>query len=1005
MSDKNSLIKHEKDKENINEEKNNLFKKIVSIEDSSNKNYSDKKSFINENEDILFSPSPRNIKKDILLFKEEILKDMKIFQSKMIEKAKTDEKDVSDKIEKFSIKIDKLNEKIIELSNLISTDKSIREKVDSFMDFKIKTQETLMTDGIKLDNMDKYYHDNIHRIDNILKDTVLYPRLIGNVSKFKSFHSFMDYIVNELSKGINLREKYNIDLNNFKTKLDNAIHNLTVKIENAVKSSNTYSDNCIIKFEDKINSSFKLYDEKLIKNRIENSNYAQEMGKAIEDLMNQVNNVNILKNELFHKFEEQINLIKKDNNKVVKCFNGYKEQFDIIKKKFIELAHFIRYIRFAKKIEEGLNNRDFISSAKKINEFKKPKLLFDTDKDEISEKYKIEKRISAMDLININDILKKQNNTINSIEINNHYSDKKVNKSIKKEEDVQEKLINSYKRINLKNKDDKNDNKEYEIKKIIPKYNNNNNLEENFEEKNHKKHRHHHHIHFRHHHHHNHKKNIENYENKEIKKNENDSLNIREGNFIQRRKNKLETISIENNKFKLAKLFEFNNNDNNKEINKIKNEQDFQKRTTKRIKTQKIDYNAEMFNRLKKLEKILINESSNSESNSIYSNLSRSKTSSISSCSSCSCSSICSNSNSEHGKNLKAKHKKSTNKEIKEEDEYSKLSEENKRKKSIKNKINIQIKDINDITISKGDKDKDEEAKSANNKLKKENNLNPNKYKKNIKENSNPNISNKNNKHLSENINIKEIINNDNNPNFTIRNYQEKNKQNNIYKNSNSYNSFQNNKKTAIGNFDSLQKISLKIDGTNKYVINPKIKENNKAEKDIVKNVKKIINNNYNKNLAFIPNKTYNGFPKIITNKGERVIIASHPVFNSKKFINYKNPNVLALNHSIQALYGNKHKKIIQKKNNISNNLNLIYKSDLILPNKKSYFTTLKNEFEQDNNFIFTDDGQNSERRMPSFSDIINKNNTISGGKNSFIKKIIKDENNYYNKMIIINKK
>ena len=144
-----------------------------------------------------FINNPKLLKKDILLFKDDVLKDLKLFMRQISEKVNNDEKFVKEKIEKFNINIQNYSEKIHELSNLICTDKTIRDKVESVVNFKQKAQESLMTNDIKINNLDKDVHDNIYRIDNILKDTVLYPGIIGGICKFKTFHDLIDFILSE----------------------------------------------------------------------------------------------------------------------------------------------------------------------------------------------------------------------------------------------------------------------------------------------------------------------------------------------------------------------------------------------------------------------------------------------------------------------------------------------------------------------------------------------------------------------------------------------------------------------------------------------------------------------------------------------------------------------------------------------------------------------------------------------------------------------------------------
>ena len=61
---------------------------------------------------------------------------------------------------------------------------------------------------------------------------------------------------------------------------------------------------------------------------------------------------------------------------------------------------------------------------------------------------------------------------------------------------------------------------------------------------------------------------------------------------------------------------------------------------------------------------------------------------------------------------------------------------------------------------------------------------------------------------------------------------------------------------------NELKKIYLTLDGFNQIEIDPNSRQINKTEKNIVNNVKSVINNKIGKTLS--------GFPKIVTNNGEK---------------------------------------------------------------------------------------------------------------------------------------
>ena len=84
------------------------------------------------------------------------------------------------------------------------------------------------------------------------------------------------------------------------------------------------------------------------------------------------------------------------------------------------------------------------------------------------------------------------------------------------------------------------------------------------------------------------------------------------------------------------------------------------------------------------------------------------------------------------------------------------------------------------------------------------------------------------------------------------------------------------------------------------------------------------------KNLINDPkgNNFLSGFPRIVTNQGERIIISSHPVYHRHKFTNSLNPNIYTLNKTIQKLYNKENKTMTA---NSKDSLNKIHDNDKLL--------------------------------------------------------------------------
>ena len=120
--------------------------------------------------------SPISLRKDLIHFQDETLKDIREMQSKLdLRYAKSDEL-LNEKITKYDQKIKAFEKKITELSNLITTDNLIREKVESLMQFKEETQDTIFKRRAKFNELEKRVYANIDNINQILT-TYFHPPL------------------------------------------------------------------------------------------------------------------------------------------------------------------------------------------------------------------------------------------------------------------------------------------------------------------------------------------------------------------------------------------------------------------------------------------------------------------------------------------------------------------------------------------------------------------------------------------------------------------------------------------------------------------------------------------------------------------------------------------------------------------------------------------------------------------------------------------------------------
>ena len=843
--------------ENQKEKKADKNYKLESIMDvskelgESHKYHGDEDILINSNVNSL------NIKRDLLLFKDEILKDLKRQNAKIIEKTEDNEKFAMDKIQEFNSKIQKYGEQINSLSNMIVTDKTIREQVEKLIEYKQKNQELVMTNGIQIKNLDKDLFNNVYRIDNILKETVIYPGVIGGISKFRTFHDFMDYVIKECDTNITFREKTSIDINNLRKNDDKIMQNFNIKLEKTKKALTLYVDTCIKKVENKINDLYDLFIDKLNTYHIENMSYGENMKKATDSLLKQVNSVIQAKNDIFNKFDEKMNLANKENKKMIKYFTGYKNEFNEMRRVFKEML-------------EALNTKDFSGVNRKIKRITRRSTMINNDINTFENNLKninnVVHPISMTDMFMSEGKNKKNALSTKSNNIVLGEKEKSTPYQIFLREyrriDTESRRINRFfeKEDTFIEKKKKND----DLKSII-------NQKEKTKEKGKKKHK------------------------KKTKFLNEIYLSFKNQNnaeFITRKLSKYNSICVPNKKFGLNILQKvlFEN---------VKSEK------SQAIRTLRIgNSNTNNINKqYKGKKKLNLNEV---QENPYETSVSQSQNSIFSSSS---------ENSMEVRKNIiKTKYK--TNVIIPEKKEYDKSSSINGKEIFGQDKIEYDKKELID------EKEKDYSITNINSIV--QNNIYEDKKEK-IKSEQKQNLFN----YANENDNLKEQKND---------------------------NKIGNEKKKEISN--SLNKIYITIGGNNSLEINPNSTKNSQNTKNIISNVKTIINNKMGKTLT--------GFPKIVTNNGERIIVSSHPIYKKQKFNSYTNPNILALNYSIHNLYENNNKMNNSRKNKIEMNSGYIFQNKQILSkikksqdsytdrDKKVTFNIFKSSNLSNNNFYIT---------------------------------------------------
>lgn len=419
----------------------------------------------NKNEELILGITSKSIKMDLLRFKDDFLQDLKLMDNKLNKKYSSIEESLNEKINKFELKIKSFGDKLFELSNLINSDISLKEKVESFEQFKEEMRNSIFTRKAKYFELEKKVDVELNRINGVLLKSVIYPGIFGPTAKFQSFHDFIDYVLNEISQLELFKDKSGMDLNPFKRKIEQNIETFKIQINNL--SSKEFTINSINESEENIKSIIKLYDESLKKIKFESMNNNFSINKKIDELNRQMELLNILKNEFKPKED--------DNNEIIEIKNEIININSIIK----ELLSFHPTIKKGERRKSTIISgvKQYIKGNINANELSSmKKFIYNTSKTNIKE----------------NDSPKINHSPFPSppsIKMKNSFDNKLLNKNIstdnyndaelfKTRKSFQSNISNIERKINNK---DKNIKKEYNNEDIINTLNDNVILIENKE--------------------------------------------------------------------------------------------------------------------------------------------------------------------------------------------------------------------------------------------------------------------------------------------------------------------------------------------------------------------------------------------------------------------------------------------------------------------------------------------------------------------------------------------
>ena len=227
----------------------------------------------------------KNLLKNIIEFKNDLLKKINSLESRLTHKINLHDKD-------FSLKLESLSEKILPISTDLSTliqsssenDKKL-EKLEFFEKFKNKAESALLSQNIRLNKSFETISEMKAKYDKIFIENLTIPGFVGHSSKYKNIS---EYIIHNIKEGNKNEKQYN--------ELNNEVISLKQKVENLFKLYFGI-------FDSVYERNIKLIESKVDEVKI-------SIGKKLEEIWDKISEIKLKDIENRMNFEKHLSEFK-----------------------------------------------------------------------------------------------------------------------------------------------------------------------------------------------------------------------------------------------------------------------------------------------------------------------------------------------------------------------------------------------------------------------------------------------------------------------------------------------------------------------------------------------------------------------------------------------------------------------------------------------------------------------------------------------------------------------
>ena len=297
-------------------------------------------NIINTDNKEFYNSEFKNMKQDLLFFKNDILADIRKMEEKLNAKISDQNIIITQHYNFYEKQLDSLSTQISLTNKKIVDNSDMTEKLNIFQRFKSKIEDQVLSVNTKMISIQKEYKDYFNNFEQLIDDNLRYPGIIGKNARFQNFRYFIDHVLKYFKEYNQFRDEVkNWDIQSFKRNINSNLHDFRYAISDGYRNSLTLIENNNKKFDKKLEKAIESnkiimdeHEEKLQKLKDKTIECLEEYKTKFEDLeknmnekyqqqLNEIENLKQLKNQVMNDMNN-----KKHNNEANTINNNSKNE-------------------------------------------------------------------------------------------------------------------------------------------------------------------------------------------------------------------------------------------------------------------------------------------------------------------------------------------------------------------------------------------------------------------------------------------------------------------------------------------------------------------------------------------------------------------------------------------------------------------------------------------------------------------------------------------------------